>query len=124
MNLSRLFILRRVIDDGLHALLVLVGQQGDALMLQQVHARGPARALWHMGQQAGVLDLGMPVQVAPPLLQALQCAGEITTHDIQQMGMQLRVQPLMLLFEIGRVFGLGHRSGGVAAGNGRPYTLG
>ena len=65
-----------------------------------------------MGQQAGVLDLGMPSRSRRHLLQALQCAGEITTHDIQQMGMQLRVQPLMLLFEIGRAFGLGHRSGG------------
>jgi len=87
-------------DNGPHAQLVLVGQQGDALMLQQIDARRPARALRHMGQQARVLDLDMPCNACAPALQARERRAEVPSHHIQQMRLQLRVQPFMLLFEI------------------------
>ena len=64
-------VLRWLLRDGLHTLPVFLGQQGDALMLQQVHARRPARTRGHMGQQAGVLDGDVFLQAEVPLLQVL-----------------------------------------------------
>ena len=95
--------LQRLARRRLHALQVLVGQQGDALVLQQVDARGPAGALGHVGQQAVVLDLDVLGQFLAPAAQALQRGVEVAAHDVQQVGVQQRIQPLVLALEIGRV---------------------
>src|SRR5574344_12517 len=74
-----------VVEHQLQALGVFLGQQGDALVLAQVHRGGPACACGHMGQQCGVFDVDVRLQRPMPLDKQPLCLGEIAAYDLQQV---------------------------------------
>lgn len=108
-------------SDGLQPRRVRIRQLQDALVLKQIHARGPARLGRKVRQQPRFFDIDVHGQCIPPALQVQARACEVAAHDVQQVGMQLGVETAVLALEIRRLrrrgCGLALRDGAILHGS-------